>query len=151
MIEVTSSSPGLRLNGGRTLTHTRTLPDRGLGRHVILDLRDCNPGLLDDPQYIRSLLLDVAHDISATVIDETIHQFSPQGVSGVIAIAESHIAIHTWPEHAYAAVDIFTCGETMDARSAVETLVERLECGDHSVVELARGVLPTFGEALVSH
>lgn len=79
-----------------------------LGTQLLLELKHCNADLLDDLPYIRDALLQAANKTGATVIGQSFHQFSPQGVTGVVAIAESHLCIHTWPEFGYAAVDIFT-------------------------------------------
>ena len=98
-----------------------------LGLHLLLELRDCNSGLLDDLNHIRSAMLRAAQDAGAHVIGESFHQFSPQGVTGILAIAESHISIHTWPEYGYAAADIFTCGSGFQARKSADILVEELE------------------------
>ncbi len=86
-------------------------------------------------------MLDAAEETGATVIGEIFHQFSPQGVTGVVAIAESHLCIHTWPEYGYAAVDIFTCGEGFDPTEAARIIVDRLESRDHDVTEVMRGRL----------
>lgn len=112
-----------------------------LGQHLILELRDCNPRLLNDLPFLQRALLDAAKRTGATVIGETFHQFAPHGVTGVIAIAESHLCIHTWPEHDYAAVDIFTCGENFDARAAADLITERLESRNPSMIVVERGVL----------
>ena len=79
-----------------------------LGKHLLLELKDCDARLLNDLDYLREVLADVAKLIGATLIKDSFYQFTPQGVSGVIIIAESHIAIHRWPEYSYAAVDVFT-------------------------------------------
>ena len=79
----------------------------GLGLHLLLELNECNPQLLNDVGFIRQTLLNTAHDVGATVVGESFHRFSPQGVTGILSIAESHISIHTWPEFGYAAADIF--------------------------------------------
>jgi S-adenosylmethionine decarboxylase len=119
-----------------------------LGIQIMLELKNCNTDLLNDLPYIRDSLLHVAKEIGATVIGHSFHQFSPQGVTGVIAIAESHLCIHTWPEYAYAAVDIFTCGEGFKPQEAVDLVVRSLESGDHSVTEMRRGVLPELVSVL---
>lgn len=75
------------------------------------------------------------------MLDESFHQFAPQGVSGVVVIAESHFFIHTWPEYGYAAVDIFTCGDSVRLEAAAELLMERLETKNPSIIELRRGLL----------
>ena len=115
-----------------------------LGIHLLLELKNCNRDLLDDLPYIRKVLLEAAEETGATIIGQSFHQFSPQGVTGVIAIAESHLCIHTWPEFGYAAVDIFTCGEGFRPREAAKMVVQSLESEEHSITEIERGVLPEF-------
>lgn len=115
-----------------------------LGTHLILDLKECNPEQLNDLPYIRATMLEAAKAAGATVICESFHKFSPIGVTGVVAIAESHLTIHTWPEYAYAAVDIFTCGENLSPKEAIRLLVDRFQAKEPSVLELQRGVLPAL-------
>ena len=112
-----------------------------LGRHLLLELKFCNKEVLDDLEYLKTSLIEVAEEIGATVLNNVFHQFCPQGVSGVVVIAESHLCIHTWPEYGYAAVDIFTCGNTIDPRDAVNLLVKKLNAQEHSFRELERGLL----------
>jgi len=112
-----------------------------LGRHLLLELKDCDPEVLNDLEFLKSSLYEAAVQIGATVIGDSFHRFSPQGVSGVVIIAESHLFIHTWPEYGYAAVDVFTCGETVDPTLAVKLLVEKLGSKSSSVLELKRGIL----------
>ena len=110
-----------------------------LGTHLLLDLKECNAELLDDLDYIREVILAAAREAGATVVGETFHKFRPIGVTGIVAIAESHISIHTWPEHSYAAADIFTCGESLLPLRAADLIVERLECADSSITGMRRG------------
>jgi S-adenosylmethionine decarboxylase len=112
-----------------------------LGRHLLLELKFCNKEVLDDIEYLRTSLIEIAEKIGATVLNNVFHQFCPQGVSGVVVIAESHLCIHTWPEYGYAAVDIFTCGNTINPVDAVELLVNKLGAKEHSFQELKRGML----------
>ncbi len=112
-----------------------------LGCHVLLELRDCNPALLNDLNYIRQAMLTAAHDVGATVVGESFHRFSPQGVTGILAIAESHISIHTWPEYGYAAADIFSCGSSFLPREAAKRLAEQLESQDADIKEIERGLI----------
>lgn len=77
-------------------------------------------------------MLTAVQASGATIVTETFRQFEPHGVSGVVVIAESHVAIHTWPEHGYAAVDLFTCGDSVDAGAIRDELkaafgAERIE------------------------
>jgi len=112
-----------------------------LGYQLMLDLKGCDKTLLDDLLYIKECMLEAASEIGATVVGETFHQFSPQGVTGVISIAESHLSIHTWPEHGYAAIDIFTCGTVVKPHKAAQKLMRSLNCRDRSVTEMRRGIV----------
>ena len=77
----------------------------------------------------------------ATVVGDSFYHFSPQGVSGVVNIAESHISVHTWPECGYAALDVFTCGDRVEPEEAARYISEALEATHCSLVELKRGLL----------
>lgn len=112
-----------------------------LGRHLLLELRDCNPEALNDLKFLKECLHQAAKNIGATIVNECFHEFSPHGISGVVVISESHLFIHTWPEHGYAAVDIFTCGDTVDPERAVKPLVEQLGSKNPSFIEMKRGIL----------
>jgi S-adenosylmethionine decarboxylase len=114
-----------------------------LGRHLLVELHDCNKEALNDLGFLRKVMLDAAIDCGAVVLGDSFHRFSPQGVSGVVVIAESHLSIHTWPEYGYAAVDVFTCGTTVRPEKAAEVLVEKLGSRNHSLLEIPRGVLVT--------
>lgn len=111
-----------------------------LGKHVLIELNECNKDLINDIEYLRRTLSDVARQIGATVIKDTFYQFTPQGVSGVVIIAESHLSIHTWPEFNFAAVDVFTCGDVIEPRNAVKPLAEKLKARSTSYIEIKRGV-----------
>jgi len=112
-----------------------------LGRHVLLELRQCDREVLEDIGEIRGILLSAAERAKAKVVGESFHQFSPQGVSGVVIIAESHLSIHTWPEWSYAAVDIFTCGDSVNVEEAVEFVTRNLSCQNLSILEISRGIV----------
>ena len=114
-----------------------------LGKHLLLELKDCDRRALNDLDFLRSILLKAAEECGATALGESFHQFSPQGVSGVVVIAESHLFIHTWPEYGYAAVDIFTCGSSVKPEKAAGLLIEKLGSRNHSVIEMRRGILNT--------
>lgn len=112
-----------------------------LGKHLLLELKDCDKELLNDAEFLKNLLCDTTTKIGATIVNHTYHKFSPQGVSCVVLIAESHICIHTWPEYNYASVDIFTCGCTIDPKDAIPILVNGLKAKESSSMELKRGIL----------
>jgi len=90
------------------------------GSQVVLDLYECATPHLDDLDWVKRTLVDAARAAGATIVQTVFHKFAPWGISGVVVIAESHLAIHIWPENRYAAVDVFTCGENvrMDVASA---------------------------------
>ena len=110
-----------------------------VGTHLLLDLRLCDARLLDDDDFIRETLTLAAETAGASVLGSRFHKFRPVGVTGVVLISESHLCIHTWPEHSYAAVDIFTCGSAFKAQEAAETIIERLDCKEPSITKLRRG------------
>jgi len=114
-----------------------------LGKHLLLELKGCDREVINDLSFLRGVLLSAAGEAGATVLGESFHQFNPHGVSGVVIIAESHLFIHTWPEYGYAAVDIFTCGDSVKPGKAAETLIRKLGAKDHSVIEMQRGILDT--------
>ena len=86
-----------------------------------------------------------ALECGATIVNAVFHAFNPHGVSGVVVIAESHLTIHTWPEYGYAAVDVFTCGDTVDPWIATSTLKEYFKAEKIKTVEIQRGELKTEG------
>lgn len=110
-----------------------------LGRHWIVEYKECEPTNLKDPVVIESFLQQAAKIMGATIVQSNFHHFSPLGVSGVVVIMESHLTIHTWPEFGYAAVDIFTCGK-MDTQLAVDFLFEKLKAKYKVTQLLHRGI-----------
>jgi S-adenosylmethionine decarboxylase len=107
---------------------------------MLLELFDCDPDAINSLDIVKTSMVEAAKLAQATIVDVIFHEFNPFGISGVVVIAESHLAIHTWPEYRYAAVDVFSCGETLQPQVAVEHLVEQLGAARTSVVELQRGV-----------
>ena len=86
---------------------------KSLGTHILIDYFDCDSNVINSKELVSAALLDAARLSNATIVTDVFHTFNPHGISGVVVIAESHIAIHTWPEYACAAVDIFSCGDKM--------------------------------------
>ncbi len=119
---------------------------QALGRQILVEFYDCNEHLLNDREYIEKKMLEAAKASNATIVTQTFHTFSPYGVSGVVVIAESHIAIHTWPEYNYAAVDIFTCGETIDPWIIHDYLKEAFDSKNTSSMEMKRGIFNIAGK-----
>ncbi len=114
-----------------------------LGRHLLVELNECNREIINNLELLKDAMLEAAIKSGAVILGESFHRFSPQGVSGVVVIAESHLSVHTWPEYGYAAVDVFTCGCTVDPQKAADVLIERLESRNHTITEIKRGVLVT--------
>lgn len=112
-----------------------------LGRHILLELNNCNREVLNDIDQLRKILISAARESGATILGESFHHFQPQGVSGVVVIAESHISIHTWPEYGYAAVDIFTCGDRVEADKASEDIIKGLQVKSPTSIEIKRGIM----------
>jgi spermidine synthase len=109
-----------------------------LGHHILVEFMNCDPHIMNDVAGIERDMVAAAEKAHATVINSTFHHFSPWGVSGVVVIQESHLAIHTWPEYGYAAVDLFTCGD-MNAWISFDFLKEAFKSQSYSAIEMKRG------------
>lgn len=118
------------------------MEELSLGKHILIEYYGCDAEVLNDRGRIRDLLVEAAQRSRATIVTDVFHQFSPHGVSGVVVIAESHVAIHTWPEHRCASVDIFSCSDTMSPSVIREFLGEQFKAQEISSVELKRGLIP---------
>ncbi len=114
---------------------------QGLGRHVLAEVYGCGFHILNDLDKVRKILVDAAIAAGAEVRETAFHRFSPQGVSGVVVISESHLAIHTWPELGYAALDVFTCGEGVDPWVAMNIIVKDFGARTVTASETKRGVM----------
>ncbi|GEL09085.1 adenosylmethionine decarboxylase proenzyme [Salisediminibacterium halotolerans] len=113
-----------------------------MGRHVIAELWECNEDKLNDVQSLEKLFVDAALKAGAEVREAAFHKFAPQGVSGVVIISESHLTVHSFPEHGYASIDVFTCGGTIDPHTASDFITAELEAGRSEIIELPRGMGP---------
>jgi spermidine synthase len=112
---------------------------KSLGNHIVVEYFHCDPALLNDVVYIEDAMIQSAKKAEATIINSTFHHFSPFGVSGVVVIQESHLAIHTWPEYGFASVDIFTCGDAVDPWICYNTLKDLLKAAYGSAIQMNRG------------
>lgn len=111
-----------------------------IGVHIAADF--WFPKNIETAKELRRLLLKAARASNSTPLEISLHAFSPQGLTGVVLVAESHIAIHTWPEIGYMAVDIFTCGENVRPQKALEFLQKELKPKRVFIQKLKRGILP---------
>ena len=96
-------------------------------KHLLFDLIDCPPDLLDDEDFVRLSAWNAARESESEIIKIDFHKFHPQGVTAFAMLADSHISIHTWPEKGVAKCDIFTCSDKAKPEKAVEYLGEALE------------------------
>lgn len=106
------------------------------GTHLIIEVVGGEG--LDDEERIRQAFRDCVETCGATLLHIHTHRFSPQGVSGVAVLAESHISVHTWPEIGYGAFDVFMCGDA-EPWKAVEVLRRTFSADEVRVRELLRG------------
>lgn len=112
-----------------------------LGKHILAEFYACDAAAINDVRIVEETLLNAAKVANANVIGSSFHLFEPHGVSGVVVISESHLAIHSWPEYAYAAVDIFTCGEDVDPMVAFEYLQTHFKTKNATYQIVQRGQL----------
>jgi S-adenosylmethionine decarboxylase len=110
-------------------------------RHLVVEYHGCDKELLNDQKRIERLMRLAAHKAQATVVGAMFHAYSPQGVSGVVVVEESHFSIHTWPEYAYAAVDCYTCGDCQP-EAAHKFLQDELRAKETELMVLSRGQNP---------
>ena len=118
-----------------------------LGRHLLAEFYGCERGVLDDVEAVAAMLRDAAREVGATIVAEAFHRYEPHGVSGTLLIAESHLSVHTWPEHGYVAVDIFTCGG-LDPRAGFALLTRRLGARESRTHEIVRGLPEHLAETI---
>ncbi|MGL4560666.1 MAG: adenosylmethionine decarboxylase [Brevinema sp.] len=112
-----------------------------LGRHILIEFYNCNEDILKDPNLIDEYMNKAAEKSNATIVESVFHHFNPYGVSGAVIISESHLAIHTWPEYGYAAVDVFTCGNTINPWTAFSFLEDVFESSRSESIEIPRGMV----------
>jgi len=96
---------------------------RYLGQHLLVDYYDCE-SIYQSYHEIEKQLNKAIADCGGTIVKSTFHEFSPYGVTGVVVIAESHVALHTWPENGIACLDIFSCSLSLELNKLVENISE---------------------------
>lgn len=113
------------------------------GRHLILDLYECNKETLDDYDLLSELLETALQMSNATILRIIGEKFKPQGVTLLALLAESHASIHTWPEIGYCAIDLYTCGDKTKTHKAAEFLKHKLKAKISEEKELVRSITPS--------
>ena len=119
---------------------------KALGTHIVCELSGCDPEALSDVNGVRLHLVQAAREAKATIMETAFHRFQPQGVSGVVVLAESHLSIHTWPETGYAAMDFYTCGEHTDPWAACEYAARAFRATTMRTTEVKRGIEAAKGQ-----
>jgi S-adenosylmethionine decarboxylase len=115
------------------------------GRHVAVDAWGVDFALLDNADWLKSQMVEAAEVCGATVLSVQAKQFEPQGATVLVLLSESHISIHTYPERGFAALDCYTCGETVDPQLAIDHMISVLKPQTVQAKKLIRGL----GEILV--
>lgn len=118
---------------------------KALGRHLLVEYYNCDPRTLTDIGAIEDVLVGAARAAKAHIVDVVFHTFNPHGISGVVVVEESHLAIHTWPEYGFASVDIYTCGNSVNPWHAYKFLYKHLKARHSTAMEMKRGVLEISG------
>lgn len=112
---------------------------KGVGTHLVLELWGCQN--LNSTAVVEQALKDVVSATGVTLLDLKVYPFLPMGVTGAAILAESHIMIHTWPEHGYAAIDVFTCGEERDLTGAIGAVREHFAPERVQMMHMVRGIV----------
>ncbi|MFD2116495.1 adenosylmethionine decarboxylase [Paenibacillus yanchengensis] len=110
------------------------------GRHVAVDAWGVDFELLNSAQFLQSHMVEAAEACGATVLSVQAQQFEPQGATVLVLLSESHISIHTYPEKGFAALDCYTCGETVDPQLAIDYMLSVLKPETTHAKKLIRGM-----------
>ncbi|HEY6101628.1 MAG TPA: adenosylmethionine decarboxylase [bacterium] len=111
-----------------------------IGHHYIAEASGCTPEIIGKVESVEQILVRAAEVAGVQVWSISFHRFNPNGVSGVVVISESHLSVHTWPEYGYAALDIFTCGDTAKPEEAVEWALQQFGASNVHITEVTRGL-----------
>lgn len=108
-----------------------------MGKHLLLEVYDVEFNLLNDGISLQEAMEKGIKRAKMTILNIFSHSFSPQGCTIVIALAESHVSCHTWPENGCLAIDVYTCGEGNPRLIALEIL-KYLNSDNYRLRELDR-------------
>lgn len=112
-----------------------------ISRHILAEFSGCRADILNDTRAVVRALHAAVAAAGATIVGDLVYPFTPQGVSAVVLVAESHLSIHTWPEYSYASADIYTCGNCKPEQGMLE-LGEWLQAKETSLLRVSRGQGP---------
>ncbi len=110
------------------------------GRHVAVDTWGVNFDLINNAEWLQAQMIDAAEACGATVLSVQAKQFEPQGATVLVLLSESHLSIHTYPERGFAALDCYTCGDTVDPQVAIDHMISVLNPERVFAKKLIRGV-----------
>lgn len=114
--------------------------NKALSVHYLIDFYDCEKNSLISVYDIKKTMTNAGKIGGFNVVKKCFHQFKPYGVSGVMVLKESHFTIHTWPEHRYAAVDIFLCDTLIDISNVIKYLCKKFATDNYEIVKNDRGL-----------
>ncbi|PZD94103.1 adenosylmethionine decarboxylase [Paenibacillus sambharensis] len=110
------------------------------GRHVAVDTWGVDFDLLNNAEFLQAQMVEAAEACGATVLSVQSKQFEPQGATVLVLLSESHLSIHTYPERGFAALDCYTCGETVDPQLAIDYMMSVLKPTTIHAKKLVRGL-----------
>ncbi|MFD1957647.1 adenosylmethionine decarboxylase [Paenibacillus thailandensis] len=110
------------------------------GRHVAVDTWGVDFDLLNNAEFLQAQMVEAAENCGATVLSVQSKQFEPQGATVLVLLSESHLSIHTYPERGFAALDCYTCGETVDPQLAIDYMLSVLKPEKAYAKKLVRGM-----------
>lgn len=110
-----------------------------LGHHYLIESEGVDPRLLDDPAFLKQICVDFCAAAGVTILHTHFHKFSPQGVTGIIVIAESHLAIHTWPECGACCIDYYSCKKDLSKQDPSGFFAEALKPTTTKTRVISRG------------
>jgi S-adenosylmethionine decarboxylase proenzyme len=116
-------------------------PSRMLGKHAIIDLSGCNSEAIRNCQFIHDTLVEAAEMARLTVLGIMDHRFTPEGYTAVLMLEESHLSIHTWPEHNYASIDLYSCNLQTDFQAVIDFLANKFQATVTGSTFLERGFI----------
>jgi S-adenosylmethionine decarboxylase proenzyme len=107
--------------------------------HLAIELKDCSERIANS-RFVQREIKKAVGKTRLTVLHSHFHDFRPTGTTGLMLLKESHVTIHTWPEHRYASVDIVTCGDPRDATIVYESLLKSFRPGKRVCKRVRRGL-----------
>ncbi|QAY65146.1 adenosylmethionine decarboxylase [Paenibacillus protaetiae] len=110
------------------------------GRHVAVDAWGVDFDLLNNAELLQAYMVEAAENCGATVLSVQSKQFEPQGATVLVLLSESHLSIHTYPERGFAALDCYTCGESVDPQLAIDCMLSVLKPKTTYAKKLVRGM-----------